>query len=221
MSATVVTRSRGASRPVTQGVFGVIAIILGIIGLAIGKTEPTVAMYLDAIAAIALGLALIMVGSGIAASYGRLLAAVTDESDSASGQVAGNTVGVFVGGAIIILSILALLKVTSPVLIAIDAILIGAGLLWASAASVRLAAVESDAAGDRGAAQRIGEEAVFASATSNAMAGIAVGILGILAVVGFDPATLTLIAMLVAGAALLIGGTSAGGRIGRSFGPRA
>ncbi|HEX5327634.1 MAG TPA: hypothetical protein VFW75_13260 [Acetobacteraceae bacterium] len=193
-------------RTMSQGLFGIIAVILGIVGLAIAAVHPNVPMYLDAIAAIALGLSLIMVGTGFAAAYGRLVARV---EGAAGGQMMGTTVGMFLGGAVVILGILALLRVASPVLVPIQVILIGTGLILNSAASVRLATLEGDVAIDRTPARRVGEEMVFATASVRAIAGIAVGILGILGLVGTaDALVLTLAAMIVGGAALVLNSTS-------------
>src|SRR5579875_606665 len=180
MSSTTIASGPGlmperrwaAVRPMTQGVFGMIAVILGIVALAITRAHPAVPMYLDAIAEIALGLALMFVGAALAANYGRMLARAADADPAAGGQIAGTTVGMFAGGAIIILGILALLQVASPVLVAIDAILIGTGLLWTSAAAVRMATIEGDMMGERSLARRVTEETVFATASVGAMAGI-------------------------------------------------
>lgn len=207
-------------RPMTQGVFGIIAVVLGIVALAITKAHPTVPMYLGAIAEIALGLALMFIGAALSVSYARLVARASD-ADTAGGQIAGTTVGMFAGGAIIILGILALLQVASPILMAINAILIGTGLLWTSAAAVRMTTIEGDLMGERNMARRVTEETVFATASVGAMAGIAVAILGILAVVGFDAVALTVIAMIVAGMALVVGGSSFSSRVSSMLVPRA
>lgn len=207
-------------RTMSQGIFGIVAVILGIVGLAIATAHPAVPMYLDAIAAIALGVSLIVVGTAFAAAYGRLLARA-EGAGAMGGQMMGTTVGMFLGSAVIILGILALLGVASTVLIPIQVIVIGAGLILNSAASVRLANLEVDMAVERPMAQRIGEELAFATASVRAIAGVAVGILGILALVGSAYAmVLTLAAMIVGGAALLLNSTSLSSRMIRVVIPR-
>ncbi len=207
-------------RTMSQGIFGIVAVILGIVGLAIAAAHPAVPMYLDAIAAIALGVSLIVVGTAFAAAYGRLLARA-EGAAAMGGQMMGTTVGMFLGSAVIILGILALLGVASTILIPIQVIVIGAGLILNSAASVRLANLEVDMAVERTMAQRIGEELVFATASVRAIAGVAVGILGILALVGSAYAmVLTLAAMIVGGAALLLNSTSLSSRMIRVVIPR-
>lgn len=216
----VTERMALGGRTASQGIFGIIAVILGIVGLAIATAHPAVPMYLDAIAAIALGLSLIVVGVAFAGPYGRLLARA-EGTDAMGGQMMGTTVGMFLGAAVIILGILSLLQVASAVLVPIEVILIGTGLILNSAASVRLASLETDMAVERTMARRIGEEMVFATASVRAIAGVAVGILGILALVGTTYAlVLTLAAMIVGGAALLLNSTSLSNRMVRVVMPR-
>ncbi len=207
-------------RTTSQGIFGIVAVILGIVGLAITTAHPAVPMYLDAIAAIALGLSLIVVGVAFAGAYGRLLVRA-EGTEVMGGQMMGTTVGMFLGSAVVILGILALLQVAAVVLVPIQVILIGTGLILNSAASVRLASLDSDMAVERTMARRISEEMVFATASVRAIAGVAVGILGILALVGSAYAlVLTLAAMIVGGAALLLNSTSLSNRMVRVVMPR-
>ncbi|MGH7155609.1 MAG: hypothetical protein ACREF3_16900, partial [Acetobacteraceae bacterium] len=175
----------------SQGIFGLVAIVLGIIGLAIAATHPTVPMYLDAIAAIALGLSLVAVGVALAAGYGRLAARV---EGAMSGQMmGGTTMDMFLGFAVVILGILALLHIASPILVPVQVILIGAGLMLNSAASTRLASLEAEVVGaERPLGRRVSEEMVYATAGVRAIAGIAVIILGIVAVVSTAEAALVL-----------------------------
>jgi hypothetical protein len=199
-------------RTMSQGIFGVVAIILGIVGLAIQAAHPDVPTYLDAIAAIALGVGLVTVGIALTAGYARLAARVEGAS-VAGGQMMGTTVDMFLGFAVIVLGILALLRIVPAVLVPVQAILIGVGLMFNSAASVRLATLEADVAGERTVARRIGEELVLASAGVRAIAGVAVVILGIVAIVGTYPLILTLAAAIVAGAAMLVNGTTLSSRM--------
>ena len=106
----VTERMALGGRTASRAMFGIIAVILGIVGLAIATAHPAVPMYLDAIAAIALGLCLIVVGVAFAGAYGRLLARA-EGTDAVGGQMMGTTVGMFLGAAVIILGILSLLQV--------------------------------------------------------------------------------------------------------------
>lgn len=219
MSGAVLTGAEGAAerssfggRTVSQGMLGAIAVILGIVGLAVATAEPQVPMYLAAIAEIALGLSLILVGGALSGAYARLLVR-TESTGEASGQLAGTTVDMFLGGAVVILAVLAILRVASEVLIPINIIIIGVGLILNSAASVRLAHLESAVATHRSIARRIAEEMVFATASIRAAAGVAVLVLGILGVMGTATLVLALVAMIVAGAALVLNSTQLSGRI--------
>lgn len=217
----VADRQSLGGRTMSQGIFGLVAIILGIVGLAIASVHPEVPMYLDAIAAIALGLSLVAVGAALAAGYGRLAARV---EGAMSGQMmSGTTMDMFLGFAVVILGILSLLHIASPILVPVQVILIGAGLMLNSAASTRLATLEAEvAAPDRPIGRRVSEEMVYAAAGVRAIAGIAVVILGIIAVVSSAEValSLTLVAMIVAGAALLLNGTSLSSRMVGFLTPR-
>ncbi|MGH7043149.1 MAG: hypothetical protein ACREFY_13610, partial [Acetobacteraceae bacterium] len=172
-----VQRVAVGGRTMWQGLFGVIAVILGIVGLAIAATHPSVPIYLAAIAEIAMGLSLIASGAGLSAAYARLLARSEGTVD-AVGNAVGTTVDAFVGGGIVILAILAILGVAPVALISISVILVGVGLLLYSAASVRLANLESSVSGVQEISQRVGEEMVLATASVRAVAGVAVLVLG-------------------------------------------
>lgn len=216
MSSAVMSGAEGVpertvgSRTASQGVFGGAAIILGIVGLAIATTHPTVPVFLAAIAAIALGLSLIVIGTALSVSYARLLAR-TDGGGATASYMGGTTIDMFLGGAVVILAILAILGVVNEVLIPVAVIAIGTGLLLNSMATVRLSSLES-AAGAQTVARRVVEEMVLATAGVRAVAGVTVIILGILGVIGDVAIPLALVAMIVAGAALLLNSTSLSGR---------
>ena len=201
------------SRGVPQGILGGGAVILGIVGLAIPTIQPTVPMYLDAIAGLLLGFSLLVAGSNLASSYARLFARAEAASEG-GGQMTGATVDIFLGGSIVILAVLAILSVSSPALIPILVILIGVGLVQSGAATVRLTNLESAVLGQpQSVSRRIMEELAFATASVRVVAGVAVLILGILGLTAANPFPLTLVAMIVAGAALILNTTSLSGRI--------
>jgi hypothetical protein len=199
-------------RTMSEGVFGIIAIVLGIIGLADGGAHPDVALYVDAIAGIALGISLVAVGAALAASYGRVISRV-EGADASGGSMAGTSMDGFLGAAVVILGILALLRIVPWVLIPVQVLLIGAGMIFNGAASVRLANLEAEFTEPRLAVRRVLEEVVFATASVRMVSGVAVMILGILSVVGTEQTILTLVAMLVAGTALLLNSTSLSSRM--------
>jgi hypothetical protein len=198
--------------PMTQSVLGLVAVILGIVGLAIAAQNGAVSEYLGAIAAIALGVSLVFVGATLVVSYARM-AAAANPAGTAESPMVGTTVDLFLGGAIVILGILALLKVDAGLLVAIQAILVGVGLMMSSAAAMRLSSIEIAASGNTPVARRIAEEIVFATSSVRIIAGIAVTILGIVAVTGIAPMTLALIAAIVAGSALVLNSSALSVRV--------
>ncbi|MGH7072441.1 MAG: hypothetical protein ACREFO_20875 [Acetobacteraceae bacterium] len=206
-------------RGMAEGLLGAAAAILGIVGLALAEHAANVASILDAIAVIVLGISLIIVGSALLASYARLLV-TTEGVDSPRDSVAGVTVDFFLGAGIVILGILALLHVVSPVLVAVGFILIGAGFALNSAAAVRMLGIEAGDGTQQTPAQRLRAEMAMATFGVRMISGLGVIVLGILAVVGISPLELTLIAAIVAGAALAASGTTMPGRLMRGAGVR-
>jgi hypothetical protein len=199
-----------AGRPMSQSLLGIAAIILGIVGLAIGAARPDVPVYLDAIAGIILGVSLVAAGAGFAVAYARLAAR---SEGAASGQMTGMNAGMFLGSAVVILSILSVLRVAPAALIPVAVIMVGIGLMMSSGASIRLAMLEGELAADRPVARRIGEELALSTASMRAIAGIAVVVLGIVALASAYTLVLTLAAMIVAGAALPLSGTPLSSRM--------
>lgn len=206
------TRLALGGRTMSQGMFGGIALVLGIVGLAVANAHPAAEVYLDAIAQIALGVAVIVFGMALATAYIRL-ASTAEPSIGMAGSVSGTTADMFLGGAVVILGVLSLLRVAPMVLIPVEVILIGVGLLLNSAASARAVMLEASLSGDRSLVRRVNEEIVFATASARAAAGIAVGVLGILSLAGDDTVTLTLAAAIVGGAAMLLASTSLSNRL--------
>jgi hypothetical protein len=208
-----------SGRTMSQGMFGGIALVLGIVGLAILGSHYTAAVYLDAVAQISLGIALIVFGMALAMAYARLTAR-TQGAEAVAGTVAGTTGDMFLGGGAVILGVLAVLGVATAILVPVAVIVVGVGMMLNSAASVRAASLETNLTGERTPARRVSEELVFATASIRAVAGVAVSILGIIALTGANPLVLTLVAAIIAGAAMLLGSTSLSGRLIHTVVPR-
>src|SRR5574340_970468 len=123
MSSAVMTGAEGmgerwavGGRTMSQGLLGAVALILGVVGLAVAAGDKTVPMYLAAIAEIALGLSLIIVGISLSSAYAKLLAR-SETAAEAGGNLAGTTVDMFLGGAVVVLAVLSILHVASDVLV--------------------------------------------------------------------------------------------------------
>ena len=202
-------------RTMSQGMFGGIALVLGIVGLAIAGNYPSAETYLDAIAQIFLGLSLIVFGMALAMAYIRVVSNV-----ESPGTVTGTTADMFLGGAVVILGVLALVHIVPQILIPTAAIVVGVGLLLNSASSVRAATLETDVSAERTLVRRVNEELVFATASLRAVAGVSVAVLGILGLtISADTMVLTLVAAIVAGAAMLLASTSLSSRFVRTMIP--
>ncbi|HLI10963.1 MAG TPA: hypothetical protein VKY65_05140 [Alphaproteobacteria bacterium] len=194
-----------------QIVVGVAAIVLAIIGLA-KMSSQSLPQYLDAVAGIVVGLGLLFVGWTVLEEYAKLVAS-SSATEEASLNVGGVTVELFVGGAAIILGVLALLQITPMVMISVQFILIGAGLVLNSSTTVRVEAMRVAQETKSEIVQRVSGEVATSAAMVQILAGLGALILGILALVGFASLDLTLAGAIVVGAALAMNGTSLSGWI--------
>lgn len=186
-----------AGGSIVEAVGGAAGLVLAILGLA-----TVFPRTLGAIAAIAIGVALLAEGAAIAGRYARLVAGT--EAGAASAELGGGTSAEFVGGAAgIVLGLLSLLGVAPLILPAVAALVFGAALLLGSGATWRLRAVQADE-------QRADPTREFVQAASGAqvLVGLGATVLGIIALVGIAPETLTLAALLSVGATVVLGGTA-------------
>jgi len=195
----------------TEAIGGAAAIVLGILGLL-----GILPISLASVAAIAVGAGLIAAGGTIAGRYERVLLGAGTEPTATRREIAGGLgMEAVAGAAAIVLGILALLGKDSMTLLAVAAIAVGAGLLMASGSMARLESLIRWEFG-RNAESRA-NEMIYASAGSEVIVGVGAIVLGILALVGFDPVTLTLVAILSIGASLLLSGSSVAGRFFTMF----
>jgi hypothetical protein len=215
MSSTFTASENTLQEAATYGglvdaVGGIATIVLAIIGLS-GVHDMTLA----GIATIVFGVALLIQGGTMLTEYTRI-------SYPASAPMMGEEVGsggglsalFLVGIAGIVLGVLALLNIYPQTLIAVSVIAFGAGLLLSSNAvwslyrskhnAHRIGNVQSSSGGEIFAS-----EMAAGSAVMQCLAGLAGGILGILAVTGTaNPMVLALVGLLVLGATVLLTGSS-------------
>ena len=181
---------------------GIATIVLAIIALAGMKPE-----ILAAIATVVFGAALLIQGGAMLTEF-----ALIEEPEAESASTGGGLSALFlVGFAGIVLAVLALLGVHAPVLTAVSAIAFGAALVISSSAVWQLLTSRSIAARFQARSPMLrvmASEVAAGSSGPQAMAGLAVIVLGILAVAGIFSGPLTLIAFLVAGAAIVLTGSS-------------
>jgi hypothetical protein len=215
MSSTITASEHTLQEAATYGglvdaIGGIATIVLAIIGLS-GVHEMTLA----GIATIVFGVALLIQGGTMLTEFTRVSAPLGapmmgDELGTGGGLSALFLVGI----AGIVLGVLALLNIFAETLIAVAVIAFGAGLLLSSNAvwslyrskhsAHRVGSVQPTSAGEIFAS-----EMAAGSAVMQCLAGLAAGILGILAVTGTaNPTVLMLVGLLVLGATVLLTGSS-------------
>jgi hypothetical protein len=184
---------------------GIATIVLAVIGLAGVKSVD-----LLSIATVVFGAALLIQGGAMLSEYAGIEVAETGTSTSGGGLA--SLFGVGVAG--IVLGVLALLGVRPEILDSVAAIAFG-GALIISASSVWALLTSRSVASRFGARntmlQRVAAEIAAGSSGVQAMAGLAAIVLGILAVSGIYTEVLALIALLVAGAAIVMTGSTLSG----------
>jgi hypothetical protein len=185
---------------------GIAAIVLAIIGLSGVKPEVLVS-----ISTIVFGAALLIQGGAMLSEFA-LIEATPDAYVATGGG--GISALFLVGFAGIVLGVLALLGLQAAVLTAVAVIAFGVALLISSSAVWQLLTSRSVAMRFQTHSPMVrvvASEVAAGSAGLQAMAGLAVIVLGILAVCGIYTGPLTLIALLVAGASILLTGTTLSG----------
>jgi hypothetical protein len=213
MSSLYTTES-GASGEVTTytglvDAFGGIAtVVLAIIGLAGVNPEA-----LMSIATIVFGAALLILAGAVLSEFAQM--AVTEASSSGSASSSGGSVSVLflVGVAGIVLGVLALLGVNAPILTSAAIIAFGAALLTSCSAVWRSLAWRSAASRTQARgllARMVASEVAAGSSGFQGAAGLAMIVLGILAIAGIHSQLLNLVALLVAGGAVVMTGSTLG-----------
>ena len=185
---------------------GIATIVLAVIALSGTKADIRLP-----IATIVFGAALLIQGGAMLSEF-----AQTDATADASGAVSGGGLsGLFlVGVAGIVLGVLALLGVYPLVLTSAATIAFGGALVVSASAVSQLLTMRSVAARfpARGSMLRfVASDVAAGSSGIQGMAGLAAIVLGILAVSGRASLALTLVALLVAGAALVMTGSTLSG----------
>jgi hypothetical protein len=199
------TRLTMASSSAVEGLAGAGAIVLSILGLA--GLFPS---FLLGIAVIVIGGALIMEGGAVAA---RLSYALREASEGKIelAELGGGVSLEFLGGAAgIALAIIGLAGVVPMILWPIAAIVYGAAHLFGSTITAHIRTYKY--LGQPEHVQNVANQAVRAAADVQGLIGIGGITLGILALIGFAPLTLTLITMLAFGFADLLRGPSIAAR---------
>jgi hypothetical protein len=203
----------GKSRVIESGLLferagAVAAVVLAIIALAGVWTAD-----LLCVAILGLGVSFLFEGGAVGARFSRLLARTKGRSLSYA-EVGGGLTAEFMAGAVgIILGILALVGVASETLSAIAVLLFGGAMLLGSGAMGRLSFLEITAGQSDEGLEHLAHDVVSLSTGAQLLTGLGAAILGILALVGFNPPILCLAAVLCIGVAMILNGTLIGARI--------
>jgi hypothetical protein len=120
----------------------------------------------------------------------------------------GITAEFLAGAAGIALGILSILGIVPMVLLPAAIIVYGAALLLSSGATARLNSLAAARPEVHEIARHVAREAVFAAAGAQVLIGLSGVILGILALVGFTPLILSLVALPSLGSAVLLSGAA-------------
>jgi hypothetical protein len=192
------------SGSLVEGVGGAATIVLSILGLT-----GVMPIELAAIAAIAFGVALVAEGGTIASRFSRLLARSGGSEVDVAG-LGGGMSAEFLGGATgALLGLLAVLHIAPMHLVPIAAVVFGGALLLGNGATSRASELALGYA-SKPEVHAVAREAMLAAASSQVLVAMGAIALGIIAIVGIHPATLTLAALLGLGASVVLSGTAIG-----------
>lgn len=208
-SSTASSEAAAAYGGFADALGGIATIVLAIIGLSGVKPE-----ILVSIATIVFAAALLIQGGAMLSEY-----AMIESTPEATAPSGGGLSSLFmVGVAGIVLGVLALLGVYPTVLTSVAVIAFGGALVLSSSSVWQLLTAQSIATRFQTSSpmvRMVASEIAVGSSGLQAMTGLAVIVLGILAVTGIYTQPLSLIALLAAGAALVMtGGTLSGTLIG-------
>jgi hypothetical protein len=186
-----------------QSIGGLAAIVLAIVGLA-----HVLPHYMVAIGALVIGAAFIFQGGNTFTEFSNLLPRLS--GGRSVNSTVGSSVGteVLAGLAGIVLGILALVTVTPDVLLPIAVIVFGASLIFTSGDVSRVNALKLEQAAGDDTARQVARQSFSMGGGTQVFIGLASVVLGIIALVGYDWAVLSLVALLVIGVSVLISSTA-------------
>ncbi len=200
-------RKAVAGGSITEAAAGAAAVVLSIVALA-----GTMPAYLASIACIALGVALLAQGGAAAARYSRMLREGPGWDWEPPAELSGGMGAELVaGGAAVVLGILAILGISTLLLLPSALIVLGGAMLLSSSATESLSHVTRAGMPER--FDRLAHHVTAAASGTQVLVGIGAVVLGILALVGLAPLTLTLVGFLVGGAVVLLTGSSVSARL--------
>jgi len=203
-------RETAAYGGLIDAIGGLATVIIAIVGLS-GVNAPMMA----SIATIVFGVALLIQGGAMLSEYAQIIFPAGSRTTNVEGFGGSSLSVVFlVGAAGIVLGVLSLLGVEPATLTPIAAIAFGSALVLSSNAVWQLHVLGQESLRSRdqigaGGGEILASELAFGSAGIQALSGLAVIVLGILAIAGAaNDLTLNLVALLALGATVVFTGGS-------------
>lgn len=201
----VKTTIAGSSIEAAGGAAAVVLAILGLSNIAPDEMLP--------IAAIVVGAALLaqagLLATGASSIVSREHMARREKLEFGGGVSAE----ALAGCAAIVLGILTVVGLDAHVLMSVAAIVLGAGLIIESGAMSRMNVLDDARDAPQVTARTATRRAVVGTESAQVLVGLAAAVLGILALIGFDPTTLNLVAMLAVGVSILLSGVALSGKM--------
>ncbi len=191
---------------VVETVGGIAGIVLAVIGLA--NIDQT---YMVAVASIVLGAALLFQGGIVAAEYAEIMSRFEGGPYSEFGGGIGAEA--LAGATAIVLGILSFFSANALTLMSVAGIVLGGGMVLSSGVVLRLNSVKIEVSEGPGEAKYAAQRAISGASFTQIFVGLGAMILGILALIGINSMTLTLVSMLVVAASILLSGGSIFGRM--------
>ena len=185
---------------------GLAVVVLAIIVLA-GTQSP----YLLPVIVIVVAAAFLVEGCALCCRCNRLVEC-DENACTPPPPVGGVNCHILAGLAGVILGVLALLGIVPATLIAVSIIIFGSAVILGSCLKAKLCCMECCPCPKCAGVRHVAHESATAAAGSQVLVGLAVTILGIVALLGHNPLVLSQVALLVLGSAFLLCGTAHGGR---------
>lgn len=200
-----------ATGSIVETAGGIAVVILSIIALS-----RTTSLTLPPIAVIILGAALLAEGGTIATEFSRMLSMVSGGALNALEVGGGMTAEIFIGAAVLVLGILALVGIGTATLIPVAVIATGGMMLLTAGGVQRLNQIRVQTGGATETAQSLMLSAGSGAAAFQILMAIAAVVLGILALSSAGATmTYTLAGLLILGAAIALSGTAITGSMMR------
>ncbi|MHB9155235.1 MAG: hypothetical protein ACYC5N_06010 [Endomicrobiales bacterium] len=197
---------------VAEGVLGLGAVALSI--LALVGILPGI---FTSVACIALGVALVLESGAVAGRLYSLLAEPGEGKVETAGLGIGASIESLGGIAVIVLGILSLLGFNGATFLPVSAIVLGGSIMFGSGAIASLNSAIISRWGENLAMQRVTSQMLSTSADIKLIIGLGGVTLGILALLGFNPGILTLVAFLSIGASIFLDASTISGRMSSFF----